>query len=114
MMKTINFAEWKKNINLVKKGRTILLELFSSGCGACAWYEKNVLIPLEPELKKHKVDILRMQADNNDAFIQEYEVNAVPTSFVFGDKQNLLGKFVGSQSKSSLLSWLESLLVLKS
>ncbi len=99
-----NDNQFEKDIISSKKH--ILVDFWAEWCGPC-----KQIGPILEEISEenNKIQILKMNIDENPVTPQKYGVRGIPTLMLFKDG-NLIGTKVGSLPKSSLLEWIDSFL----
>lgn len=89
--------------------KVTLVDFWASWCGPC-----KVMHPIVEELEHEYGDKLSVtkydvDAPENQAVVQQYEVMAMPTYFIEKDGQ-VVAQFVGAQSKKTLVDAIEKAL----
>ncbi|MEX2361870.1 MAG: thioredoxin [Patescibacteria group bacterium] len=91
------------------KGGVKLLDFWAAWCGPC-----KIMNPILEEIEKEygsKITVVKYDVDDatNQEIVQKYQVMAMPTYFIEKDGQ-VVGQFVGAQSKSTLTKALDQAL----
>ncbi len=97
MPKELNAEEFQKDVKDAKGVE--LVDFFASWCGPCKMLAP-ILEKLEPEYKG-KVDIYKVNIDDQNGLAQEYRVMSVPTMKVFKDGE-VVETIIGLQPENVL------------
>lgn len=84
---------------------TKLLDFWASWCGPC-----QVMKPIIEELEKElsgKVEVEKIDVDQNQAKASEYGVMSIPTYIILKDGKEI-GRKIGVTAKADLLKLLQS------
>jgi thioredoxin 1 len=103
MTTQLNDAEFETKI--AKSTTPILVDFWAEWCGPC-----KQLSPILEEVSKDlagKVEIAKVNIDDNPESPQKYGVRGIPTLILFKDGKPVATK-VGSMPKSQLVEWLNS------
>ncbi len=88
---------------LVASHRILLVDFHADWCGPCKMLEPTVAeIAAETDAAVAKVDV-----DTNQALAQEYQVQGVPTLYLFADGE-VAERMVGVQEKGSLVQSIQA------
>lgn len=103
-MKILNGNEIKE---LQSQGKLIVVDFYADWCGPC-----KMLTPIMEELAKEyegKVEIVKLNVDNDNSFAREYGVMSIPTVISFkGDK--IVAQSVGYKPKNEMEALVRGLL----
>lgn len=97
MLKAVTDSTFEADV--MKSKRPVLVDFWAPWCGPC--------IAMEPALKElaqefdGKVDILKLNVDENPATAQSFGVMSIPTSMLFKDGQPI-ERIVGLTSKDKV------------
>ena len=95
-MKILSGAEIKA---LQADGALVVVDFYVDWCGPC-----KMLTPVMEELAKEyegKVEIVKLNVDNDNDFAREYGVMSIPT-FVVMKNGEVVNKVVGAMDKATL------------
>ncbi|MBR3840455.1 MAG: thioredoxin [Erysipelotrichales bacterium] len=103
-MKILSGAEIKA---LQAQGALVVVDFYADWCGPC-----KMLTPIIEELAKEyegKVEIVKLNVDNDNEFAREYGVMSIPTIISFkGDKP--VAQSVGYKPKAEIEKLVQGLL----
>lgn len=91
--------------DVLKSGKVVLVDFWAEWCGPC-----RQLAPVLDELSSEladKVEIFKVDIDQNTETPTKYGVRGIPTLILFKDGKQVATK-VGALTKSSLKEWIES------
>jgi thioredoxin 1 len=97
MIKTVTEASFEQDV--VKSSRPVLVDLWAPWCGPC--------IAMEPAMKElstefeGKVDIAKLNVDENPSLAQSLDVMSIPTLMLFKDGKPVQ-RIVGLTAKDKL------------
>ena len=85
---------------VLQSPRPVIVEYWAQWCGPC----RQVAPVLEAIASEHagRVDVVKLNTDENPATTQRYQVLAIPTVAVFSGGQ-VVKQVLGARSKSALL-----------
>lgn len=91
--------------DVLKAKRPVLVDFWAEWCGPC-----KMLLPTVEELAgeyKGKVDIVKVNIDENPETPAKYGVRGIPTLMLF-ENGEVKDTKVGGDSKSNLKSWIDT------
>jgi thioredoxin 1 len=91
--------------DVLKSGKVVLVDFWAEWCGPC-----RQLAPVLDELSSEladKVEIFKVDIDQNTETPTKYGVRGIPTLILFKDGKQVATK-VGALPKSSLKEWIEN------
>jgi thioredoxin 1 len=93
--------------DVLKSAKPVLVEYWAEWCGPC----RQVAPVLEEIATEYsgKIDIVKLNVDENPQVVQTYQILNIPTMTVFKDGQ-IVKEMVGARPKSALLRDLEEFL----
>ena len=93
--------------DVLKNDKPVLVDYWAEWCGPC----KMVAPVLDAIAEEHgdKLDIVKLNVDENPVITQKYGILNIPTLGVFKNGE-VVKELVGARSKSALLSELEEYL----
>ena len=93
--------------DVLKNDKPVLVDYWAEWCGPC----KMVAPVLDAIAEEHgdKLDIVKLNVDENPVITQRYGILNIPTLGVFKNGE-VVKELVGARSKSALLSELEEYL----
>lgn len=97
-MATNNITDSNFEEKVYKAGKTVLVDFWAPWCGPCRMAEP-VLEELSEEYKD-KLDIVKLNVDENQKFAQKYNVMSIPTTILFKGEDEL-GRQVGFAGKET-------------
>jgi len=92
----VSFPEIKDN-NLegaLKSNGLIIVDAYTTWCGPCKEYSKNILSPASQKYKN--VRFMKVDAEKNREISKKYDIDAYPTTLVFKDGK-FITKFIGAE-----------------
>ncbi len=92
------------DVDVLKNSKPVLVDYWAEWCGPC----RQVAPVLEEIAQEYgsKIDIVKLNVDENPRVVQLYRVMNIPTLSVFKDGQ-VVKEIVGAKPKSALLRELE-------
>ncbi|HPD19779.1 MAG TPA: thioredoxin [Candidatus Pacearchaeota archaeon] len=100
-MEKITDENFEKIINSAKP---VLVDFYTDWCPPC-----KMLSPLLEELKEelaHKVDIVKMNIDENPVTANKFGIDRIPTVMLFSQGE-LKDGFIGYMDKDDIKKWIE-------
>ncbi len=87
-------------VEVLKSDKPVIVDYWAEWCGPC----RMVAPVLEEIAKEHgdKIDVVKLNIDENPAVSQRYGIMAIPTMSVFSNGQ-IVKQIVGAKPKSALL-----------
>ena len=101
--KAISDASFQSDV--IESGRPVLVDFWAEWCGPC-----KMIGPALEEISEElgeKLDIVKINIDENPDAPTKYGVRGIPTMILFKDGQIAATK-VGAAPKSQLKGWIES------
>ncbi|MBO0804923.1 MAG: thioredoxin [Nocardiopsaceae bacterium] len=85
---------------VLKSSKPVVVDYWAEWCGPC----KMVSPVLEEIASEHgdKIDVVKLNIDDNPTIAQRYQIMAIPTMSVFRDGE-IVKQIVGAKPKSALL-----------
>ena len=106
-MGTKNVTDETFEADVLKNDKPVLVDYWAEWCGPC----KMVAPVLDAIAEEHgdKLDIVKLNVDENPVITQKYGILNIPTLGVFKNGE-VVKELVGARSKSALLRELEDYL----
>ena len=106
-MTSIAVSDDSFDTDVLKAEGAVLVDFWAEWCGPC----KMISPALEEIAKKMdgRVQIAKMNIDDNPMTPQKYGVRGIPTLMLFRDGQ-VAATMVGAMAKNQLQQWVESVL----
>ena len=103
--KTVTDASFEGDV--LKSSKTVLVDYWAEWCGPC----RQVAPVLEEIAAEYssKIDIVKLNVDQNPQVVRTYGIMNIPTLTVFKDGQ-VVKEIIGAKPKSALLRELEEFL----
>ncbi|MFC7391612.1 thioredoxin [Scopulibacillus cellulosilyticus] len=96
-------ADGKDILKEIETSKTVVVDCWAPWCGPC-----RMLEPIIEEIEqKYAVKILKVNADDNEAFISQFQVLGIPALLLFKEGQ-LVERISGFQPKEMLIEILKN------
>ena len=105
MTKAVTDADFEQDV--LKASKPVLVDFWAEWCGPCRQIAP-MLEDLSAELGD-KVEVLKLNVDENPQVPSRYGVRGIPTLMVFKDGQVAATK-IGAMPKTQLYQWVESII----
>ena len=93
-----------ETIKTISESKVVVLDLFANWCTPC----KTLGPILDEALPNHDFIFLKINVDENVPLSKELSVQSIPTVLALKGGE-VIDRFIGSQSKSFVESWLKGL-----
>jgi thioredoxin 1 len=103
LIKQVTDASFKGDV--LESDKPVLVDYWAEWCGPC-----KMIAPILDELSKQygdKLQIAKMNVDENQAIPGQYGIRGIPTLMLFKDGQ-LAGTLVGAHPKAKFTAFLDS------
>jgi len=104
-MSTKNVTDENFETEVLKADKPTLVDFWAEWCGPCK--QIGPILEEISEEKKHIIEILKINIDENPITPQKYGVRGIPTLMLFKEGK-LIDTKVGSLPKTALLNWIDS------
>jgi len=105
MVENLNESNFQKEV--IESKIPVLVDFWAPWCGPCQIFAP-ILEEIEKELK-NKIKILKINVDENQNISSQYQIDAIPTLFLFKDGQ-IIEKIVGLITKEEIMEKLNRLI----
>ncbi len=102
-VKTVNTNTFEQEV--LQSDRPVLVDFYADWCGPC-----QVIKPILEEIAEDyddRIDVRKVDVDENQSLAQQYGVRGIPTLLLFSDGETR-ETVVGLRSKSQLVELLDS------
>jgi thioredoxin 1 len=99
---TILHADGKEILKEIETSKTVIVDCWAPWCPPCRLIEPI----LEEVHQEFVVKIVKVNSDDNEEFISEFQVLGIPTLLLFKDGQ-LVERLTGFQPKAKLIESLQ-------
>lgn len=109
MLKEINEDSFKKEV--LENNIPIIVDMYASWCSPC-----HMIVPILEKLQKEyegKIEIVKVNIDNNNALAEQYGVLSIPTLIVFKNGKQF-EKIIGAQGEMRFKNLIEAAIVSQS
>jgi len=88
------------DVEVLKNSKPVIVDYWAEWCGPC----RQVAPVLEEIAREHgdKIDVVKLNIDENPAVSTRYKIMAIPTMSVFKDGE-VVKQIVGAKPKAALL-----------
>ena len=88
------------DVEVLKNSKPVIVDYWAEWCGPC----RQVAPVLEEIAREHgdKIDVVKLNIDQNPAVSTRYKIMAIPTMSVFKDGE-VVKQIVGAKPKAALL-----------
>lgn len=105
MVKNLNESNFQKEV--IESKIPVLVDFWAPWCGPCQIFAP-ILEEIEKEFK-NKIKVLKINVDDNQNISSQYQIEAIPTLFLFKDGQ-IIEKIVGLITKEEIIEKLNRLI----